>query len=396
MKRSWQIERLGELCETYAGGTPSRSNPSFYLGDIPWITSSEVNQSKISETNQFISKRGLDSSSAKWIPKGAILIAMYGATAGQIAELEIRATANQAVLAVIPRKADSKFIYYQLNQIKDKILFLAQGSGQPNLSKSLIDKMPLSLPSFKYQRKIAHILSTCDRVIKKTEAAIAKYEALKQGLMQDLFTRGIDVETGALRPPWEEAPELYKETDLGWLPEDWEVKALEDFLFLKSGNGITSESISSSGNFPVYGGNGLRGYTNSYTHQGNYVLVGRQGALCGNVVLATGKFYASEHAVVVNTTIPINIKWLELKLIDLDLNKYSEASAQPGLSVQKISRIKVATPLLNEQDLIGSRFLLLEKKLLRERENLSKYHQLQIGLMQDLLTGRVEVELEKN
>ena len=212
--------------------------------------------------------------------------------------------------------------------------------------------------------------------------------------MHDLFTRGIDVNTGLLRPTPEEAPELYKESALGLIPDDWEVKELEGFLILKSGDGITSKDIYSFEEYPVYGGNGLRGYTYSYTHEGSYVLIGRQGALCGNITLATNKFYASEHAVVVTIADDSNVKWVEYKLRLMNLNQYSEASAQPGLSVNKINKLLIKVPNGEEQNLIAKKFIMLESKIQTEQEALAKYQQVKAGLMQDLLTGKVGVSVE--
>jgi len=105
----WKIDTLGNLATTYAGGTPNRSISSYYNGDIPWVSSSEVNQEYIIDTNEKISKDGLKFSSAKIIPKNSILIAMYGATAGQISKLLIEATSNQAVLAIILYCCDKSY-----------------------------------------------------------------------------------------------------------------------------------------------------------------------------------------------------------------------------------------------------------------------------------------------
>ena len=91
------------------------------------------------------------------------------------------------------------------------------------------------------------------------------------------------------------------------------------------------------GDFPVYGGNGLRGYTTSFTHEGHYVLIGRQGALCGNINYAKGKFWASEHAVVASMIGKIDTYWLGELLRDMNLNQYSNAAAQPGLAVDRIT-----------------------------------------------------------
>jgi type I restriction enzyme, S subunit len=100
----WKKKRLGSITTSFAGGTPSRARPEYFGGTIPWISSSEVNQAFISDTNEKITQLGLENSSAKWIPKHSVLVAMYGATAGQVSTNKIEATSNQAVLALVPEK----------------------------------------------------------------------------------------------------------------------------------------------------------------------------------------------------------------------------------------------------------------------------------------------------
>jgi type I restriction enzyme S subunit len=390
----WAKDKIGNLSDSFAGGTPSRSRPDYFNGEIPWISSSEVNLPYIDNTKEKITVLGLENSSAKWIPKNSVLIAMYGATAGVVSKLLINATSNQAVLALVPdkEKIDGGFLYYQVKENKEAILFLAQGSGQPNLSKDLIDNFEIYFPiSIFVQRQIATILSTADAVIEKTQAAIAKYKAIKQGMLQDLFTRGIDTTTGKLRLSYQDAPALYKESKLGWIPQEWEVERLGEVCSMKSGEGITSKSIYEMSDFPVYGGNGLRGFTNSYTHDGEYTLVGRQGALCGNITRVSGKFYASEHAVVVTVEKEINIDWISQKLNTMNLNQYSEASAQPGLSVNKILRLPILKPTFGEQKEIAKRLIAIDNKLHTEQDFLHKQQQIKAGLMNDLLSGRKKV-----
>lgn len=393
----WKKERIDYAVATYAGGTPNRSRDDYFNGEIPWISSGEVNQSYINKTKEYITLLGLENSSAKWIPKGAVLLAMYGATAGQVAKLKIRATANQAVLALLPNEEilDKDFLYHLLNIEKDKILFFAQGSGQPNLSKGLIDRYFISFPeSTNTQIGIAKILDTCDTVIEQTQSAIAKYKAIKQGLLHDLFTRGMDA-SGHLRPSYPDAPDLYKESELGMIPKEWEVKRLEECTIMKSGDGITSQYISDSGDFPVFGGNGLRGFTTTFTHEGDYVLIGRQGALCGNITRVSNKFFASEHAVVVTVNKDIDVDWLSQKLDAMNLNQYSEASAQPGLAVAKILRLFITKPQHDEQKEIGKRLLALDNKMNAEEAILQKYQSIKRGLMGDLLGGKKEVKIEE-
>mgnify|MGYP005801426943 CR=1 FL=1 len=111
-----------------------------------------------------------------------------------------------------------------------------------------------------------------------------------------------------------------------------------------AGDGITAEEIEESGTFPVYGGNGLRGFTEDFNQAQDRVLVGRQGALCGNVHLAKGPLFASEHALVVAPREGINLVWLEHSLRDLNLRLLSQASAQPGISASEVSRQRIYLP----------------------------------------------------
>jgi type I restriction enzyme S subunit len=128
------------------------------------------------------------------------------------------------------------------------------------------------------------------------------------------------------------------------IPANWDILKLKRIASLKSGEFITGDSITSDGEFPVFGGNGLRGYTSSFTHDGDHVLIGRQGALCGNINYATGRFWASEHAVVVTIREGYQVRWLGELLDVMNLNKLSQSAAQPGLAVEVIANLGVPIP----------------------------------------------------
>ena len=179
----------------------------------------------------------------------------------------------------------------------------------------------------------------------------------------------------------------YKSSPLGIIPEDWEVKRLGEICtHFKSGSTITSKEISEEGLYPVYGGNGLRGYSNTYTHEGNYILIGRQGALCGNINFIEGKNYISEHAIAVQTN--ENMQWLKYKLENWNLNRFSESSAQPGLSVEKLVRYKLSVPTLKEQNKIAEILSLWDAAIAKQTQLIEKLILRKKGLMQQLLTGK--------
>ena len=192
---NWKIKKIFEIADTYAGGTPLRSISTYYEGNIPWVKSGEVNQKLIYDTEERISNDAIKNSSAKLIPKNAILVALYGATAGKIGILKIEGTSNQAVLAVVP-KNDSinyQFIYYILSSYTKRILQTTQGSGQPNLSKNIIDSLKITLPELEEQNEIVRILSTVEQRIDDETRKQQQLIKLKLSLMQKLLSGEIRV-----------------------------------------------------------------------------------------------------------------------------------------------------------------------------------------------------------
>ena len=143
------------------------------------------------------------------------------------------------------------------------------------------------------------------------------------------------------------------------VPDNWVWITLGDIFTLQAGKNITAKDISEKQDkthcFPCYGGNGLRGYVSSYNREGRFPLIGRQGALCGNINEANGRFYATEHAVAVDTYCDTNIDWAINILLYLNLNQYATSTAQPGLSVATINEVMVPVPPLKEQQRISQK-----------------------------------------
>ena len=128
---------------------------------------------------------------------------------------------------------------------------------------------------------------------------------------------------------------------------------LSDFVNLKAGKSKKADLIKDSylvGSYPCYGGNGIRGYVSDYTHNGTYCIIGRQGAQCGNVQIAEGKFYATEHAVVVSPQVDVSPIWLFYALTQMNLNQYARGVAQPGLAVNQLERLPFSLPIITHQN----------------------------------------------
>lgn len=380
----WKSVKLGDVAKITMGQSPSSSTYNELGYGLPFL------QGCADFGPKYPIKKVYCSDPLKIAESNSILISVR-APVGALNIADTKYCIGRGLAGILGTSVDQAFLNYLISANIYKLESQSQGSTFAAINSGDLSNLSLEIPETnETQRTIANILSTVDDVIEMTEAVIEKYKAMKDGMMQDLFTRGIDTRTGKLRPTIEEAPELYKESKMGWIPKEWEIASLSEVCGMKSGDGITSNSIDEYGRYPVYGGNGLRGYTANYTHEGSYILIGRQGALCGNVNRVDGKFYASEHAVVVSVNSDIDVDWLSYILDSMNLNTYSEASAQPGLAVSKILRLKIRIPKLKEQRMIASVIRSLNKKVEAEKALNSEYKQIKQGLMADLLTGSVK------
>ncbi|WP_155992629.1 restriction endonuclease subunit S [Acidocella facilis] len=226
-------------------------------------------------------------------------------------------------------------------------------------------------PTVLEQEAIAGALSDADALIESLEQLLTKKRQIKRGAMQELLT-------GKRRLPGFKGK---------WITTD-----LARVCSMKSGQSITNADINWYSEFPCYGGNGLRGYTQTFTHNGQFSLIGRQGALCGNVSFVEGRLFASEHAIVVTALPHVAIKWLTLVLWKMNLNKYSESSAQPGLSVSKLLSLEInCPPGRDEQTAIASVLSDMDAEIAALEEKLTKAKALKQGMMQELLTGRIRL-----
>ena len=153
----------------------------------------------------------------------------------------------------------------------------------------------------------------------------------------------------------------------------------------KSGKAIKADLILDVGTYPVFGGNGLRGYTSTYNHDGLFVLIGRQGALCGNVRSVIGKTYITEHAIAVNGNNKSDTNFLHYLFLQMDLGRFSDQSAQPGLAVNKLLKLKVITPRIDEQRKIANLLRLLDERIATQNKIIDKLQSLIKGISNRLL-----------
>jgi type I restriction enzyme, S subunit len=293
---------------------------------------------------------------------------------------------------------NTKWLFY--NFLNTDLTQLNEATGVPSVNSKALYKLKFKWFELPEQTKIAHILSTCDAVIEKTKSAIAKYKAIKQGMLHDLFTRGIDINTGKLRPKYEDVPELYKESKLGWVPGEWEILSIADISENLDGNRIPvkqSDRDRQAKIFPYYGASGIIDYVEDYIFDEPLILLGEDGenVISRNLPLAfkvEGKIWVNNHAHVLK---PINgislIEFLCEALESIDYSSIVSGSAQPKITQGHLSKILLKIPQIKEQEIISQRIVSLNIKLKTEQLYLQKLQSIKQGLMGDLLSGRRSV-----
>lgn len=260
------------------------------------------------------------------------------------------------------------------------------------MSRPALMSFPVIVPPIAEQQTIADYL---DRETSEIDAFIADQEELIALLVErrtatiiQAVTKGLDMNS------------QMKESGVEWLkgittPTTWSFWKLGRLVHLRSGETITSESIEPEGMYPVFGGNGLRGYTTTYTNDGEHVLIGRQGALCGNIKRVAGQFFATEHAIVVYPLQALNTSWLSFILQVMNLGQYSQSAAQPGISVEVISQKRLPVPPLDEQNKIATYLdretAEIDAAIADAREIISLSKERRAAVISAAVTGKIDV-----
>ncbi len=355
----------------------------FRFDDLTFITKNKddkLSKGKLIRNDIIITSRGTIGNSAFYNKK--------------IPFPNIRINSGMLILRLINENYCHEYIYQLLrSQLFDcQVKNAAYGSAQHQLNVPIVKNLSFNFPCLPQQRKIAQILTTVDNLIEKTETLIAKYESIKQGMMHDLFTRGVD-ENGQLRPPVDEAPELYKDSELGWIPRNWTAGPLIDFFTLQRGFDITQDQ-QNEGNIPVISSSGVTSFHSEYMCKGPGVVIGRKGKL-GDAYYVEGPYWPHDTSLWVKDFHDNLPKFGSYFLRYLKLERFDAATSVPTLNRNFIHPMNVALPLLAEQKKIVNILECFKRRVIKELDYLSKLTLSKVGLMQDLLTGKVRVKIKK-
>ncbi|MBD3331137.1 restriction endonuclease subunit S [Candidatus Peregrinibacteria bacterium] len=377
----WRVVKISDLCEVLSGSTPKTSEKEYWNGNIPWFTPldlSKISTRYVRKSARQITDKGFSACSAKKIPPRSLIMSSRAPIGYFAINLE-EATTNQGCKTfVCSEHLNVDFLYYYLNQFIDQVKRLGSGSTFAEVGKKHLEGLKITIPPIAEQKAIARILSKVDEEIEKVDQIIQRTEKLKKGLMQKLLSKGI-------------GHKKFKKTELGEIPEEWEVVTLENFIELSYGSNLPKRKRE-EGEVPVYGSNGVTDRHNTALVKGPGIIIGRKGSI-GQVHWSESDFWP------IDTTYYVteekekeknkNIRWIYYKFQTLGLEAMNSASGIPGLNRNEVYNLKISVPPLPEQIKIVEILETVDKKLKINRKNKSKLNRLKKGLMADLLSGKV-------
>ena len=276
VQAAWRIAKISDFAKTTSGGTPSRANPEFYTGNIPWIKSGDLNDGKVSEATEFITEEALKSSSAKLFPAGTLLIALYGATIGKLGILTIDAATNQAVCGIfVPEGVETKYLFYFLLKHRRELIKQGAGGAQPNISQGIVRDVEVPIPPLPEQRRIVarieELFSRLDAGVAALRHAKAQLQRYRQSVLAAAVTGQLTQAWRERHPDFESAEELLKRilkqrreqwngkgkyrdalepdnpSELPEIPANWIWTTLDSLCISKVGNAFKSAQFKDAG-----------------------------------------------------------------------------------------------------------------------------------------------------
>lgn len=296
-----------------------------------------------------------------------------------------------AIIAKSDRKNNKFFAYLFLTDLwRSQIRSMVYGVKVYSITKQILSQVFLFVPPIKEQEVIVNFL---DSIVGKIDCLISAKEKQVEDLQQYRSSVISEAVTCGLHPEVE-----FKDSGIEWIgkiPFHWDTYKLKYLVNLQSGTNLTAEQIQEDGLYPVYGGNGLRGYYNEFSNDGLFILIGRQGALCGNINYTNGKFWATEHAVVCYPKKDFVTKWLGELLRAMNLNQYSESAAQPGLSVERIKQLVIPVPPIFEQqeiaDYLDNKTSKIDATIQELNTQIEDLRQYKKSVISEAVTGKVDL-----
>ena len=323
MREDWDIRLFKDVFDLQMGKTPDRKNFSLFEGDNTWVSIKDLDGKYISSSKECISDEA--AKNIKLVKRGTVIMS-FKLTVGKTAIAGKDLYTNEAIMAFNLRNGydiDASFLYYYLKNYR------WEGSNKAvmgiTLNKATISKHKIAIPPKPTQLSIVSELDKLNELIRIKKEQLKDYDTLAQSIFYEMFGDPVVNEKG------------------------WEVKKFGDLFKLKSGDGLSSKDFN-TGIYPVYGGNGISGYHNSFNMKGCYIIIGRVGVYCGNVRKVDGEFWLTDNAFrLIYKENEQNSFFILYLLNILDLHQYANAAAQPVISNLTLKSINVPLPPLSLQ-----------------------------------------------
>ena len=328
----WEKCKLSEVCSFFSGGTPSSSKKEYYNGSIPFIRSGEIH---VNKTELFITEEGLNNSAAKKVEIGDLLLALYGATSGDIAISQINGAINQAILCIRTTQ-NKKFIESVWKKHVNKLLQTYLQGGQGNLSADIVKNISFYFASKSEQNKLARLVSLLDKRISTQNKIIEKLESLIKGLAHRV--------AGIGKP---------------------NVRISECLECISSS--LQESEVSDFGTYPVYGANGIVGYLDSYNTSNEAIYIVKDGSGVGSVIYVKGKCSATGTLNILTAKQDYLLLFLYYLLKVFNYDTYKTGMAIPHIYFKDYGKAKIFCPSYTEQLQYARMLDAIDTKILTER-----------------------------
>jgi len=328
----WEKCKLSKVCSFFSGGTPPSSNKEYYNGNIPFIRSGELHND---ETELFITKEGLDNSAAKMVEVGDLLLALYGATSGDIAISKIKGAINQAILC-IRTKQNKKFVESVWNKHVARLLQTYLQGGQGNLSADIVKNIPFYFTNIEEQNKLARFISLLDQRIAAQNKIIEKLQSLIKGIAQNIVLR--NKPNVRISQCLECSSSTLQESDV------WEYGA-----------------------YPVYGANGVVGFLDNYNTSNEAIYIIKDGSGVGAVSYVAGKCSATGTLNILQAKKGFSLRYLYYLLNIFNFEPYKTGMAIPHIYFKDYGKAQIFCPSYSEQLKYAKLLATIDDKLLTEQ-----------------------------
>ena len=404
-----RVVRLGDVASVDTGGTPRREVAEYWDGNIAWMASTKINQSRVTSTAEPSSEQRLKDSNAKIFPQGTVMVAMngQGITRGKASVLGIECACNQSLAAIRADPASNNQFLFHLLSARYEDLRGFTREGRNGLNLDLIRGFRFLIPPFAERSAIADVLDSIDDAIERTDAVIAATERLRDALLHELLTRGVP----GWHTEWKDVP------GIGTIPADWEVVRLGDGV-VQVGSGVTPR-----GGKSVYTPSGITFLRSQNVHfdglrledvvrippetdkamarsrvQPNDVLLNITGASIGRCTVVPSDFgpaNVNQHVCIIRTSDQFNPryvwKWLSTPRSQKEIDDIQTGQSRQGLNYQQVRQLSIALPPRSEQDAFVEILSGLDATIAEAKREQDGLRSLKESTADALLTGEARI-----